>query len=139
MSEGPPPGYALVDLGKGYSARFGPVFIDRSGQRMAFRVGEQHLNPVDTCHGGALATFSDAMIVAVWPGCESGAAHTPTITLSVDYFAPAPLGALVEAQVELMNQTRTMLFVQSLLTVEGRRIGRASAIYRKPESSGETR
>lgn len=137
MSEAPPHGYALVDLGKGYSARFGPVFLDRAGQRMAFRVGEQHLNPVDTCHGGAIATFSDAMIVAVWPGCESGEAHTPTITLSVDYFAPARPGDLVEAQIELVNQTRTMLFVQSLLTVEGRRIGRASAIYRKPENSGD--
>src|SRR3546814_18237775 len=73
MSEAPPPGYALVDLGKGYSARFGPVFLDRSGQRVAFRVGEQHLNPVDTCHGGALAPFSDPMIVAVRPGSESGA------------------------------------------------------------------
>ena len=137
MSEAPPPGYALVDLGKGYSERFGPVFLDRPGCRMAFRVGEQHLNPVDACHGGAIATFSDAMIVAVWPGCESGAAHTPTITLSVDYFAPAQLGELVEAQIELMNQTRTMLFVQSLITVAGRRIGRASAIYRKPPVSGE--
>lgn len=137
MSEAPPPGYALVDLGKGYSARFGPVFLDRAGTRMAFRVAEQHLNPVDTCHGGAIATFSDAMIVAVWPGCESGEAHTPTITLSIDYFAPAPHGALVEAQIELVNQTRTMLFVQSLLTIDARRIARASAIYRKPANSGE--
>lgn len=137
MTEAPPPGYALVDLGKGYSEAFGPVYLDRARHRMAFRVAAQHLNPVDTCHGGAIATFSDAMIVAVWPGVESGQAHTPTITLGIDYFAPAPPGALVEADVELMNQTRTMLFVQSVLTVEGRRIGRASAIYRKPDNAGE--
>jgi uncharacterized protein (TIGR00369 family) len=130
MSEAPPPGYALVDLGKGYSERFGPVFLDRPGCRLAFRVAEQHLNPIDTCHGGALSTFADAMIVAVWPGAESGQAHTPTITLSVDFFAPARLGELVEAKVELVNRTRTMLFVQSLVSVEGRKIGRASAIYR---------
>ncbi len=130
MSEAPPPGYALVDLGKGYSERFGPVFLDRPRHRLAFRVEERHLNPIDTCHGGALATFSDAMIVAVWSGAESGEAHTPTITLSVDFFAPARLGDLVEAEVELVNKTRTMLFVQSLVSVEGRKIGRASAIYR---------
>ena len=139
MSEAPPSGYALIDLGKGFSERFGPVFLDRELQRMAFRVAEQHLNPVDGCHGGALATFCDAMIAAVWAGAGTGEAHTPTITLSVDYFAPAPLGALVEAQIELANQTRTMFFVQSFLTVDGRRIGRASAIYRKPNSSGDTK
>jgi uncharacterized protein (TIGR00369 family) len=137
VSAQPPPGYARIDLGKGYSARFGPVYIDRTNQRLAFQVAEQHLNPVDTCHGGALATFSDAMIVAVWPGAESGQAHTPTITLTTDFFAPAPLGAWVEADVELTRQTRTMLFVQSVMSVDGRRIGRASAIYRNPASSGE--
>src|SRR3546814_8070470 len=88
MSGAPPPGYALVDLGKGYSERFGPVFIDRAGGRMAFRVGERHINPVDGLHGGALATFADAMIAAVHDGAEAGAAHTPTISLSVESFAP---------------------------------------------------
>src|SRR3546814_11810916 len=78
MSENPPSGYTLADLGKGYSEAFGPVFIDRSGARMAFRVAERHANPIDTCHGGAPATFADAMIAAVHAGAGSGQAPTPT-------------------------------------------------------------
>jgi uncharacterized protein (TIGR00369 family) len=125
-----PAGYAAIDLGKGYSAAFGPVFIDRAGQRVAFRVAEQHGNPVDTCHGGALATFADAQIVAVHEGAEAGKPHTPTITLTVDYLVGIPVGALVEAQVTLVKATRTMLFTQSLMTVDGAIVARSSAIYR---------
>src|SRR3546814_409704 len=132
MSENPPSGYTLADLGKGYSEAFGPVFIDRSGARMAFRVAERHANPIDTCHGGALATFADAMIAAVHAGAESGQAHTPTITLTVDYLAPVAVGELVEADVQLVKSTRTMLFVQSLMIANGKIVARASAIYRNP-------
>lgn len=139
MSGAPPPGYALVDLGKGYSERFGPVFVDRDRGRMAFRVDERHINPVDGLHGGALATFADAMIVAVHDGAEAGAPHTPTISLSVDFFAPVSSGVLVEAKVDLVRTTRSMIFVQSLMSVGDRRIGRASAIYRNPSPSGEAR
>jgi len=132
MVEAPPQGFALVDLGKGYSERFGPVYVDRPGRRMAFRVDERHVNPVDGLHGGALATFADAMIVAVHAGAEAGAPHTPTISLSVDYFAPVFVGSTVTADVTLVRTTRSMIFVQSLMTVDARSVGRASAIYRNP-------
>ena len=137
MVEALPQGFALVDLGKGYSERFGPVFLDQSSRRMAFRVDERHLNPVEGLHGGALATFADAMIVAVHAGAEAGAPHTPTISLSIDYFAPVSAGSTVVADVTLVRKTRSMIFVQSLMSVEGRSIARASAIYRNPAPSGE--
>jgi hypothetical protein len=41
-----------------------------------------------------------------------------------------PVGALVEAQVTLVKATRTMLFTQSLMTVDGAIVARSSAIYR---------
>src|SRR3546814_11844585 len=99
---------------------------------MAFRVAERHANPIDTCHGGALATFADAMIAAVHAGAESGQAHTPTITLTVDYLAPVAVSELVEADVQLVKSTRTMLFVQSLMIANGKIVARASAIHRNP-------
>lgn len=125
-----PAGYVAIDLGTGYNASFGLVLIDRAGGRMAFRVAAHHANPVGTCHGGALATFADAQVAAVHEGVEAGKPHTPTITLTVDYLAPIAVGALVEAQVTLVKATRTMLFTQSLMTVEGAIVARSSAIYR---------
>src|SRR3546814_20906288 len=80
MSENPPSGYTLADLGKGYCEAFGPVFIDRSGARVAFRGAERPAHPIATCHVGSLTTFAAALIAAAHPGAESGRATTPTIT-----------------------------------------------------------
>src|SRR3546814_15105332 len=110
MSENPPSGYTLADLGKGYSEAFGPVFIDRSGARMAFRVAERHANPIDTCHGGALATFADAMIAAVHAAAESGQAHTPTLQLTLDSLAPVAVAELVAADLQPVNSPPTISF-----------------------------
>src|SRR3546814_16637345 len=79
------------------------------------------------------------MIAAVHDGAEAGAAHTPTISLSVEYFAPVPEGALVEAEVDLVRKTASMFFVQSLMSDGERRIGRASAIYRNQSHTEEAR
>ena len=81
-------------------------------------------------HGGAMATFADTQLMAFRAGAEEGASHSPTISLSVDYLAPAAVGAWVEASVTLVKQTRTMLFTQAIMTVDGEPVARSSAIYR---------
>jgi uncharacterized protein (TIGR00369 family) len=136
MQDAIPEGFALAALGQGFSERFGPVYVDRSTHRMGFQVDARHANPVETCHGGALATFCDAHLVAYRDGAESGAAHCPTISLSVDYIAPIPVGAWVEAHVTLVKATRSMLFIQSLMSVDGAPVARSSAIYRNPDQAG---
>lgn len=103
---------------------------------MGFRVTERHGNPVGGCHGGAMATFADTQLLAFRASSESGASHCPTISLSVDYLAPAPTGAWVEAAITLVKQTRTMLFTQAIMTVDGRPVARSSAIYRIRDETG---
>jgi uncharacterized protein (TIGR00369 family) len=132
MTHAIPEGFEPADLGVGFGRSFGPVWLDRVGHRMGFHVSDQHVNPVGGCHGGALATFADTLLIAHRRGSESGHSHCPTISLSVDYLAPAPLGAWVEAAVTLVKQTRTMLFTQAILTVDGAPVARSSAIYRLP-------
>jgi uncharacterized protein (TIGR00369 family) len=131
-----PNGFELADLGPGFGKAFGPVWLDLAGNRLAFRVAENHINPVGGCHGGAMATFADTQLMALRRGAESGASHSPTISLSVDYFAPAALDAWVEAAVSLVKQTRTMLFTQAIMTVDGDAIARSSAIYRLRTNKG---
>jgi len=84
-----PEGFEPIDLGNGFDARFGPVYMHKDGGRLGFRVASHHLNPVGGCHGGAMATFADMQIAAVRPGLGTKAGHMPTISLSVDYLAPA--------------------------------------------------
>lgn len=129
MADDIPEGFSAADLGAGFGRAFGPVWLDRAGHRMGFRVAALHVNPVGNLHGGAMATFADTQLMAFKPDAE-GASHTPTISLSVDYLAPAALGDWVEAAVTLVKRTRTMTFTQAIMTVNGEPVARASAIYR---------
>lgn len=129
-----PEGFEPIDLGSGFDARFGPVYMHKDGGRLGFRVASHHLNPVGGCHGGAMATFADMQIAAVRPGLGTKAGHMPTISLSVDYLAPARLDTWVESTVTLVKITRTLAFTQALITADGDPVARSTGIYRNYDS-----
>ncbi|MDR8398385.1 PaaI family thioesterase [Paraburkholderia sp. USG1] len=131
MEDAVPTGFKLVSLGAAFMSQFGPLYLCSETSTLAFRVAPNHLNPVDMCHGGAMATFADLQVIAIRPGADRADQHSPTISLSVDYLAPARLGAWVEADVTLVKSTRTMIFTQALIAVDGNIVARSSAIYRK--------
>jgi uncharacterized protein (TIGR00369 family) len=124
-----PAGFELFDLRGNYDQAFGPLFIDRVESKIGFRVAERHLNPNGICHGGALAMFADMQVVVARPGPDSQ--YGPTINLSIDYLAPVPLGAWVEAHVIPLKTTRSLIFCQAFMTADGDPVARASAIYRR--------
>ena len=130
-------GFVLADLGPGFGEGFGPVYIDRSAHRMGFRIAPQHANPVGGCHGGAMATFADMLLMAHRGGREEGLPHSPTISLALDYLAPAPIGAWVEAAVSVVKTTGTMVFIQALLTADGEAVARVHSIYRNSQKTGD--
>lgn len=125
-----PAGFEQVDLGSGFAERFGPVYLNRRENRLGFRVAAHHLNPVDGCHGGALATFADMQIAAVRSGLGVKSVHLPTISLSVDYLAPVSVNSWVEAAVTLIKTTHTLMFTQAVITADGDVVARSTAIYR---------
>jgi uncharacterized protein (TIGR00369 family) len=93
MSPEPPPGFLVQPQPGGFAQGFGPVYLHEEGGRIGFRVAEAHLNPVGVCHGGALASFADLQIIGVRAALGPVVKHRPTVNLSIDYVAPAPLGA----------------------------------------------
>jgi acyl-coenzyme A thioesterase PaaI-like protein len=126
-----PTGFVICALGSGFAEAFGTIYVNHATRTLGFWVATKHLNPVGVCNGGAMATFADMQIAAVigaGPGTSEG--HQPTISLSVDYLATAPLGAWVEAAVTLVKATKTLIFTQALITVEGEIVARSQAIYR---------
>lgn len=125
-----PLGFEPLLVGPGFSAHFGPVFVDRVRRRIGFRLASQHLNPVGACHGGALATFADMQIAAVNKGAGSREAHSPTVHLAMDYIAVVPEGTWIEAHVTLLQQTRRLMFTQALIVAGDALLARSNAIYR---------
>ena len=130
-------GYVQFTLGgQGFGAMFGPMFRKPADWSMCFCVEQRHCNPAGTCHGGALATFADAQLLAMPGHTGDVTKHTPTVNLTMDYLAPARLGQWVTARLDLLRVTRTLLFTQAVLRTEDGAVARSSAIYRNNERTG---
>lgn len=139
----PPEGFTVLPLGGDFMGRNGPLHIRREGGkvRLGFRVEQRHCNPMGNCHGGMLASFADMLLpmAAQRQSAEVGARFLPTIGLQIDYLAPAPLGAWVEGEAEVLRVTRALVFVQGLASADGVPALRASGIFKLgPEWDAQT-
>jgi uncharacterized protein (TIGR00369 family) len=110
----------------------GPLFGKREGNKlvMGFRVELRHCNPASVCHGGMMLALADMLI---GPGAEfevQTGKFLPTISISADFLAPAPLGAWVEGRAEALKTTGNFLFAQCLVTADGSPALRASGIMK---------
>lgn len=133
MTQPVPYGFEPTELGSGFVRAFCSVWPDRPTCRMGFHVAEQHVNPVGGLHSGAMATPADTQLMVFRAGAEKRASHCPTISLSVDYLAPAAVAADVEDRVMMVKQSHTMLFTQAMMTVNGEPVTRSRAIYRSKD------
>ncbi|MFA5119979.1 PaaI family thioesterase [Zavarzinia sp.] len=116
----------------GFLGLIGPVRTEKpDGERwlFSFTVGEQHLNPGNVCHGGMLMSFADHVLgTVVWESIG----HRPcsTITLNCDFVTAAKLGDLVEGEARITRSTRSLIFVNGLLTAGGKVVLQANGIWK---------
>jgi len=127
----PPAGFVRLDIAAGFAADFGPIYAKRDGERVwyGFRVGDKHLNPRALAHGGALATFADMQLAALMRTGRLERRQSPTISLSLDFVAPARPGDWVEGEVVLVKRTGRLAFSETILTVEGAPVARAKGLF----------
>ena len=143
MEEGdrPPfPGdWSNEELGNTGRWTLGPVWLNPVDGGYCMQVGAEHCNALGVMHGGAMATFADAQMIADPTHSYDVAKHTPTITLSVDYLAPAPEGAWILLSGRVLRTTRTLIFTEATVTVDGDVVARSNAIYRNHPDAGVSR
>lgn len=143
-----PEGFVALAMGGDFMARNGPLYrrllgrpADEGGPpppgeapvvQLGFRVEARHTNPAGICHGGMMASFCDMLL----PVCAHHLAPAlarrflPTVSLQVDYLAPTPLGAWVQGEAEVLRVTRTLAFLQGLVTADGAPVARASGVFK---------
>ncbi|MEQ8367219.1 MAG: PaaI family thioesterase [Roseicyclus sp.] len=127
----PPAGFAPLENATEGERFNGPFYIARESgaARLGFRVGPRHLNAAGIVHGGVLALFADMLGFGLGVGSYSGAANT--ITLAIDFLAPAREGDWIEATPEITRETRSLIFFRAMITVEGAPIAHCNGIYKK--------
>lgn len=136
-----PAGYAPLRLSMGFLGAIGPLYGKWADGRLllGFRVESRHCNPGKVAHGGMLATFADMLLpFAARLQTDAQLGFLPTVNLTCDYLAPAPLGAWVEGRADLVKATRNLLFAQGSANADGQPVLRANGIF-KIARSGDSR
>lgn len=139
-ADNPPPGFVPLDPCSEAELLSGPYYVrlDEDAPAIGFRVHRRHLNRGGMCHGGVLATLADMNITPISRREDLGEVN-PTISMTLDYFAPVVLGQWVEAQPQILRRTRNILFSRCVLTADGVPAVNASVVYkigRKREGDG---
>ena len=129
-----PAGFQAMALGDLFIGNNGPFYLKHEGPlvQIGFRVERRHCNPMGNCHGGMLASFSDMVLpLSIHrKTTEVGHKFLPTISLQLDYLAPAPLGCWVQGEAEVLRVTRSLVFAQGLVTADGEPAVRISGIFK---------
>lgn len=128
-SDDAPEGFARLAIGGNFMAHNGPLYVRMVDGRaqLGFRVQPRHTNPLNNCHGGMLASFGDMLLpVCIHRQSDVGRRFLPTISLQIDYLAPAPLGAWVQGEADVLRVTRTMVFAQGVACIDGKPVLRVS-------------
>ncbi|MCW5635781.1 MAG: PaaI family thioesterase [Rubrivivax sp.] len=119
----PPAGFRRFPAERGFIGVNGPLWVRHETRedgpffRLGFRVEPRHCNPMGICHGGMLATFADMLLpigaISLVPALYRR--FLPTVSLQVDFMAPARLGDWVEGEAQVLRTTRQMVFAQGLV------------------------
>lgn len=128
-----PDGFAPFKLAMGFVGANGPLYGKWADGRLllGFRVELRHCNPGQVCHGGMLATFADMCLpIAARFQTNADMGFLPTVNLTCDFLAPAPLGSWVEGRADAIKMTKNLLFAQGMATADGAPVLRANGIFK---------
>jgi acyl-coenzyme A thioesterase PaaI-like protein len=81
-------------------------------------------------HGGWLTSFVDVSMGQSGRFYLGKPGLNPTIHLETDFIAPIRTGQWVECQARLVNATRTMTFMEGVVTADGEPVARCSGIFK---------
>ena len=126
-----PTGFTTFDPQGPFLEHVGPVQAREDCDRRVFglRAEERHTNHRGTIQGGLLSAFADfALGRAIGADADDDKSRA-TVSLTVDFLRPASPGDWIEARPRVERVGGTLSFADVSLTVEGREVVRARAVF----------
>jgi uncharacterized protein (TIGR00369 family) len=123
----------LPDNGRFHQA-VGRLIVRPEGEgrgRCRIQVEESHLNLGGAMHGGAILAFVDMALYVAGFAAGADTADAVTLDCNVQFVAPARAGASLDAELELIRETRRLAFFRGLVVQEGVTIAAFGATLRK--------
>ena len=132
MSIDIPDGFVAFEGQGPYLEHIGPIHTNAGADGkliLGLRAEERHTNHRCTVQGGLLSTFADfALGRAIEADADDGKDRA-TVSLTVDYLKPARPGDWIESRTRVERVGATLSFADCSLTVDGREIVRARAVW----------
>jgi uncharacterized protein (TIGR00369 family) len=109
----------------------GPIWrSDHDGKpRLGFVVAPKHLNRSGNLHGGMLMTLADQAMAMAARQATGGKRHA-TIVLNIQFVGGVKVGEFVAAHPEVVRATRSVVFMQAEMFVDGRLLVTTSGIWK---------
>lgn len=115
-----------------YETYLGPFYYRREGTkaRCVFQPRREHLNGGGVIHGGALMSFADFCLFALADEALQGL-RTVTLTCNSEFISAGGLDGWIEGEGQVLRQTRSLVFVQGLLSQQSRPLLSFSGVLKK--------
>lgn len=114
----------------GFICLVGPIeACNQNPFRYRFHAERKHKNRADAVHGGMLMTFADRTMGT------AARSHDPdrrqaTVQLDMQFMRPVRVGEVVEIRCEVLKETRSLVFLEGKLTVEGEIVASARGVWK---------
>jgi uncharacterized protein (TIGR00369 family) len=102
---------------------------------LGLRVEKRHCNRRGLAHGGLLVTLAD-LVLGYALGTAGARRGLLTVSLTADFAGAAQLGQWVQARADIQKAGGSLAFANCYVTADGKRIVRASGIFKAPATSG---
>jgi acyl-coenzyme A thioesterase 13 len=138
LQDGPFKGWSTWSAGGDpYETAIGPFCfrVDDGKARCAFQPRREHLNGGGTIHGGALMSFADFSLFCIAHNALRDGVKAVTLTCNSEFVSAGDLSANVEAEGEVLRETRSLIFVRGLVTQTSRPLLAFSGTLKKIETS----
>ena len=126
-------GWTLRDTTR-YNGFLGKLLVRREGEMARVRMmpARVHTNLQDSIHGGTTMGFADVALFAaarMFGLIEAGTAVT--LDMSFQFIGTGREGVALDAQVELLRETRRLLFMRGLVVQGDARVAAFAGTIRK--------
>lgn len=125
-----PDGFVETTSGAAFAVRNGPYYekiIDDDRMIRAFRPDDRHMNGLNFVHGGMLMSFADAALARAIHHKHNQ--RCVTVKMNSEFLLPVKAGDWVEAHMEVVRNTKSIVFVRGELKVGHKVVFKADAIF----------
>ena len=126
-----PDGFKPANFSPGFLDHGGPYYLKREGDRhlVGLRLLDQHMNYRDMAHGGVLSTFADVAMSWQVHASEDPPLPVSTITLAVNFLAPARLGDWLVADMRIDRAGKRVAYTSGHILRDAEVLASATASF----------